>query len=589
MIQSVLEKKRSYRIALYDFHKIGEEKQRYRLREKIAAPHQNITIHSRVGPVTKGVVQKIARAYRDTFFYISGPPSMVDAVRVTLRESSIPESKVFYEEWNASDFSHWNIGKALFDISSDAIFLTDLAGTIKYINPAWKKLTGWKSDEVIGRHTPRIQKSGKQNTAFYKHLWETLLKGKTYQHDLINRSKKKKLYEIDHLYVPLISASRLVIGFAAFQRDISIEKKKQQKQGRAILKSIGEGLVVLDQNGRILMVNTAFERMLGWKEKEVKNKKFIETFLLYDKNGNQVPQSQRPFLKVFRGKTIMTAQLYYKTKNGSLFPIAFTASPIIIEGTVVGAVGVFRDISKEKEIDRQKSEFISVASHQLRTPLGSMRWNLELLLAKKNLLSNDAQEWIDSAYASDLRALKLVGDLLNVARIEQGRIKHEPELINIADSINDAVAEMRPEMQKKSITCDVVIDKRIPKILIDQKRFREVIQNLLSNAVRYTLSEGSIHITASLLDGSYQIAIKDTGIGIPEEAKEKIFTKFGRADNAIKLDTEGTGLGLYIVKSYIEEWGGKVWFESQEGKGSTFYISIPLQKANKDHTFITKS
>ncbi len=247
-------------------------------------------------------------------------------------------------------------------------------------------------------------------------------------------------------------------------------------------------------------------------------------------------------------------------------------------GTPAKMEGTAQDITEEKEIGRQKSEFISIVSHQLRTPLGSMRWNLELLKSDVQALPQEAQERLNETYKSGLRLIRLVGDLLNVARIEGGRVKDEPELSEISGIIESAVKEMGQEAHKRSVSIEFSSKKPdIPKVMIDPKRFREVIQNLLSNAVRYTLPGGRVSVAADYTSTSIEIAVSDTGIGIPEKEKSKIFTKFARAENAARIDEEGTGLGLFIVKSYVEDWDGKVWFESQEGKGTTFYISLPLQ------------
>src|ERR1035437_1521168 len=247
-----------------------------------------------------------------------------------------------------------------------------------------------------------------------------------------------------------------------------------------------------------------------------------------------------------------------------------------------------------REIDQQKSEFISITSHQLRTPLGSMRWNLELLEPEVKSLSEVAQERLQETYRSNLHVIELVGDFLNVARIEQGRVKNEPKLANILEIIQSAVKEMEPEALKKLVTLNIKIKKpNIPKIIIDPNRFREVIQNLLSNAVKYTLKGGSVSVEIDYTVNFIEIAVLDNGIGIPEKDKIIIFTKFARAKNATLIDTEGSGLGLYIVKSFVEGWGGKVYFKSHtkeeslpaDRQGTTFYISLPLTpKVVSDNT-----
>ncbi|MDQ3076046.1 MAG: ATP-binding protein [bacterium] len=247
-------------------------------------------------------------------------------------------------------------------------------------------------------------------------------------------------------------------------------------------------------------------------------------------------------------------------------------------GKALKMTGTAQDITKEKEIDKQKSEFISIASHQLRTPLGSMRWNLELIESDIKNLPEEAQERFREVCKSNLRVINLVGELLNVTRIEAGRVQDDPTLTDIDTVIETAVKEMTPEADRRSVKLEFLNKKQeIQPILIDSKRFREVLQNLLSNAVRYTKEGGRIVTTLDKDEDFLIISVKDDGIGIPEKDLPRIFSKFFRSDNATKFDTEGSGLGLFVVKSYVEGFGGKVWFETKEGEGTTFYFTLPTK------------
>lgn len=234
--------------------------------------------------------------------------------------------------------------------------------------------------------------------------------------------------------------------------------------------------------------------------------------------------------------------------------------------------------SEESSKAKTKGEAILTrVAHQLRTPLGSMRWNLELVKQEISCLPELAQERLQETYKSNLRVIGLVSDLLNVTRIEQSRINDNPKITDIVEIIRDAMEEMKPEAGKRKIALGVkILKNNIPEINIDPKRFHEVIQNLLSNAVKYTPDGGSVSVEADYAGNSLEITVSDNGIGIPEKDKSKIFTKFMRAENASRIDTEGSGLGLFIVKSFVEKWGGKIHFESEENKGTTFYISLPI-------------
>lgn len=231
---------------------------------------------------------------------------------------------------------------------------------------------------------------------------------------------------------------------------------------------------------------------------------------------------------------------------------------------------------KLAEFDRLKSEFISIAAHQLRTPLGSMRWNMEILLSDKKL-SQNSKEKIKRIYNRNKEMIELVNDLLTVSRIEQGRVHGNNQATNILDVVNNMVFEMQSEAQDRGITIEVIEKETLPIILIDVQHLKDVIQNLLSNAVKYSNRGGRVKVELSLIDNMYvQISIADTGIGIPKKDQTKIFSKFFRGENAVRSDTQGSGLGLFVVKSYIDECSGRISFESEEGKGTTFYINLPI-------------
>lgn len=245
-------------------------------------------------------------------------------------------------------------------------------------------------------------------------------------------------------------------------------------------------------------------------------------------------------------------------------------------GEPVRMVGSLIDISRQKALDQAKDQFVSVASHQLRTPLGSIRWNLELLLENRRSLSKDIASYADAAYQSTLRMTGLVSDLLSVARIEQGRVQNIPEKSDLVEVVKAAITEIRPLANKRSVSINTAgLKDKHANVILDPKRFREVVQNLLSNAVKYTRHKGKVTVSVEQRAKDFVFSIADNGIGIPLEDQSKLFGKFYRATNVTTTDTEGSGLGLFVVRSYVESWGGSVWFESKINQGTTFYVSIP--------------
>lgn len=240
---------------------------------------------------------------------------------------------------------------------------------------------------------------------------------------------------------------------------------------------------------------------------------------------------------------------------------------------------IFTDLTERRKIEQMKTDLISIVSHQLRTPLGGLRWTLEMIMnGDMGDISKEANNALQQVYDSNQRLIQLVNDLLNSAHIEQGKIISEPKITNIKRIISLAVDNVMMEARKKNQRIVVRFSgSAIPKIKIDKSLFREVIINLISNASKYSPLKSVIKVNVSRSKEFINIAVIDRGIGIPKDQQEEVFKKLFRARNAVKKQTQGSGLGLYVVKSYLKAWGGKVSFQSRENKGTTFKISIPIK------------
>lgn len=236
-------------------------------------------------------------------------------------------------------------------------------------------------------------------------------------------------------------------------------------------------------------------------------------------------------------------------------------------------------LRKAQAIDKAKTEFVLLASHQLRTPLSTVSWYTEMLLAgDAGKLNAEQKKYLDEIYAGNRKMAELVNALLNVARMELGTLVTESEPTDVARLVQSVADEQRPQIDEKKIKLSLFFEKNIPLLQADQKLLRIVVQNLLSNAVKYTPRNGKIHLSLSSYDKrSVLLKICDNGCGIPKNQQGKIFTELFRADNVRERGTDGTGLGLYITKSITELSGGKIWFESAENKGSVFYVILPLE------------
>lgn len=235
---------------------------------------------------------------------------------------------------------------------------------------------------------------------------------------------------------------------------------------------------------------------------------------------------------------------------------------------------------REEEVNKMKTEILSIASHHLRTPLSALKWSLRIILDEEvgKINSLEQKDMLEKAYDSNERMIELVNDLLDVTRIEEGRFGYSWSYGQIEDIIQEVVDESGPRVKKAGLEIFYSNPfKALPKIKMDPSKIRLVLSNLLDNAIKYTL-KGEIGISVGYKNLEITINIKDTGIGIPAIEKPKVFTKFFRASNAAVFQSHGTGLGLFIVKSIVEKHGGKIWFESEENQGSKFSFSLPVEK-----------
>lgn len=245
------------------------------------------------------------------------------------------------------------------------------------------------------------------------------------------------------------------------------------------------------------------------------------------------------------------------------------------QGEVVRLVGTSTDVTLEREVDKAKTEFVSLASHQLRTPLSSINWYTEMLLDEDaGKITKNQREYLEEIYAGNQRMVELVNSLLNVSRIELGTFTVEPTPTDIIEIAESVVKELKPQIKQKKQKLQTDYAKDIPTMNVDQKLFRIIFQNLLSNAVKYTPDKGEIILKVLQEKNKLVVQVKDTGYGIPEKQQEQIFTKLFRADNV--QDMEGTGLGLYIVDAIVRDAGGEITFNSIENEGTTFEVTLPL-------------
>lgn len=365
-------------------------------------------------------------------------------------------------------------------------------------------------------------------------------------------------------------------------QDLNTEKDQLEQanaKDEALLTSIGDGVIATDAFGRIIFVNQETLRLLQTTSEEMVGGKFSDMVKIKDELEGPIHSSSD---QIIVGKTLSgsktSGSYYFLNKNGGIFPVSLIASPVINSNAISGSVVIFRDITKEKEIDRMKNEFISLASHQLRTPLSALRWFSEMLLdGTVGAMSQEQKDLALNINLSAQRMVELVNALLNISRIESGRIIVDPKPSDIIELLDGVVDDLKANLNQKKQTIEIKALSDLPKINLDPKLIRQVYLNLLSNSIKYSPENSKIEVTLFEKGDELISEIRDHGLGIPQAQKNRIFQKFFRADNIVKVVPEGTGLGLYLVRAIIESSNGRIWFESEEGKGTTFWFSLPLE------------
>jgi signal transduction histidine kinase len=255
----------------------------------------------------------------------------------------------------------------------------------------------------------------------------------------------------------------------------------------------------------------------------------------------------------------------------ALMVLGFTAVLFII------AVIVIRSFEKLAEANRMKSEFVSVVSHQLRSPLSNLKWAIEILMSGKITSVNEKQlEYLQILRENSRRMEGLISDLLIVSRIQQGKYALREEKVSFRDLVEKVIENARIFSKASNVEIKLEAKEELSQIFIDPFQIKLVIENLLDNAIRYTKEGGSIEIKMEKKNNDLRFEIRDNGVGIPKEDQKYIFQKFFRSENVLKYQTDGSGLGLYIAKSIIEKSKGKIGFKSQEGVGSTFWFTLPI-------------
>lgn len=363
-----------------------------------------------------------------------------------------------------------------------------------------------------------------------------------------------------------------------------------------ILNAIDDGVILIDANKTIQLFNPAATKITGWQQKDALGIDYESVIKLVDNKNTPYTEAQDPFERIFSEiATIRDNNASILTDSNKLIAIDISVTPLIDQNNnITGAVGIFRDVTSERGAEAQRAEFISTASHEMRTPVAAIEGYLALALNEKVAkIDSKARSYLEKAHSSTQHLGKLFQDLLTSAKAEDGRLQNHPQVVEVGAFLEQVSEDMRFSAEKKGLGLDYLIGtdsqnsngargeaggakvvRPLYHVQVDQERIREVLTNLFDNATKYTES-GKINIGLTGDNQVVQIRIQDTGAGIPKEDLGHLFEKFYRVDNSSTRTIGGTGLGLFICRKIVEMYSGRIWVESEVGRGSTFFINLP--------------
>lgn len=352
--------------------------------------------------------------------------------------------------------------------------------------------------------------------------------------------------------------------------------KEEKVRDEAFLRSIGEGVVVTDQDGRVILINHVVSQIIGYGQREITGKVWAQELpQVEDSQGRHVSYEETPVYLALHNQGTNSKKYWYVGKNNQRIPVIITGSPVVIEGKNQGAIVVFRDVSKEEQIDKMKDEFLSIASHEMRTPLTVIKGVVSMILeGDYGELNDKLKPPLSDVAASTERLTVLVGDMLNVSRLESGKLKFNLQTVDLKVVIEDVVKTLQPLVKDKNIKLAAGQLSSDP-VQADQDKLRVVLNNLLGNAIKFT-DYGNVVISSKPDGEKLEIEVSDSGIGIAKEDQDKLFGRFAQI-NTGEGRPQGTGLGLYISREFIRKMGGDLYLKySERGKGSTFVFSLPV-------------
>ncbi|MBD3197227.1 MAG: PAS domain S-box protein [Candidatus Lokiarchaeota archaeon] len=480
--------------------------------------------------------------------------------------------------------------------STDAIIRRDMDFNITYMNPAAEKLFGWKLSEIKGKK-PDLFNAEKDNEKLQQIIYKTVSSGNVYKNILRNKRKDGKIFYCEMKVTPLFDENGEIYSYISSQRDVSARVnalknlRESEEKYRELVELLPDIIFEINVNGNITYLNSIGYKKLGFNKKDIENGLKILDII----EGEYQGKASFRMEKILGDNFLEPTEYLMKDKEGNQFYARIHSRPIYRNQEVIGIRGTISDIHRMvlakqkikesekrlKKLNELKSELLRRVSHELKTPLVSIKGFSNLLLdLHSETLEDDVKQHLNEIKNGSIRLENLIKDILDSAQLESGKLKITKKKEDLSIIIKNAVSSLNGLIKSRDHSIKIDLPKNLV-VFVDKEKLLEVVENLISNAVKYTPPGGEILIKSDNESNRIVISIRDTGIGFDNKETEILFTQFGKIERygkGLDVITEGSGLGLYISKKIIELHGGDIWMESKgRDKGSTFFFSLPKE------------
>ena len=501
--------------------------------------------------------------------------------------SAIEKSKMIKSKKEAED--KLRILSRAVEQNPASIIITNKAGNIEYINPKFSLLTGYTLNEVVGQN-PRILKSGITPPEKYKDLWKTITSGGEWHGEFQNKKKNGESYFETATISPILDENGVITHFLAVKEDVT-EKKKSEELIKTLSKALEQSptaIIITNEMGEIQFANTMFTSFMQYSFEEVSGK-YPRIF-----NPGHVPAEEFEHMwKTLRSGNIWKSEFLNRKKDKTVFWENVVISPLLNKDNVISNyILIMEDVTEKKNLltdlvfakekaeenDRLKTAFLQNISHEIRTPMNSII-GFSSLLSDPNISFEQQSEFTDIIIRSSNQLLSIITDIINIATIEAGQEKVNERETNVNSVCNLIANIFSLKVKEKGLALDFkyALSDKDALMITDEAKLTVILSNLVSNAIKFTVS-GYVHFGYIIEDNYLKFYVEDTGIGINPELHDEIFIRFRQIETTDNRKYGGTGLGLSISKAYVDLLGGKIWLDSELGKGCIFYFTIPFKK-----------